>query len=276
MGVSRLFATTVAMAALMPVAGEAADIVPGQPVSAQVSPPPADGWLVTLKGSLEAGPRWLGADTYRMYPFPGISIRRAGTTAGFSAPDDGIGIALFDNQMFRIGPVARLQFERKARGELAGLRHIDWAIEPGIFAEFWPAQWFRTRIEVRRGFNGHRGIVADLAADWVQQAGAFTTAIGPRIGFGNSRFTNTYFGVTPLEALANGSVTPYRASGGVHYAGLAGSIAYRWTPALSTTVYGSYQRLVGDAARSPIVRNLGSRDQFTVGLSVSYTFALGQ
>ena len=53
------------------------------------------------------------------------------------------------------------------------------------------------------------------------------------------------------------------------------SATYQWNDQWATTVRGAYDRLVGSAADSPITRNLGSRDQFTVGASASYSFQLG-
>jgi molecular chaperone DnaK (HSP70) len=34
------------------------------------------------------------------------------------------------------------------------------------------------------------------------------------------------------------------------------------------------ERLVGDAAKSPIVRQFGSRDQLSAGIGLSYTFTV--
>ena len=38
--------------------------------------------------------------------------------------------------------------------------------------------------------------------------------------------------------------------------------------------YARYERLIGDAAKSPIVRRFGSRDQLSAGLGLSYTFTI--
>jgi outer membrane protein len=44
------------------------------------------------------------------------------------------------------------------------------------------------------------------------------------------------------------------------------------TPQWGIYVYGKYERLVDDASRSPIVRRYGSRNQWSGGLSLTYTF----
>jgi outer membrane protein len=38
--------------------------------------------------------------------------------------------------------------------------------------------------------------------------------------------------------------------------------------------FARYERLVGDAAKSPIVRDFGSRDQLSAGIGLNYTFTI--
>jgi outer membrane protein len=38
--------------------------------------------------------------------------------------------------------------------------------------------------------------------------------------------------------------------------------------------YARYARLVGDAAKSPIVRQFGSRNQLSGGIGLNYTFVI--
>jgi outer membrane scaffolding protein for murein synthesis (MipA/OmpV family) len=235
------------------------------------------GWIVTLKANLRAAPRYPGADELSFYGFPSVSFRRAGTPERFSAPDDGVSFSFLDDSAFRVGVVGRFQGGRYLQDnrELFGLRKVDWAVEPGIFVEYWPVEFLRARAEIRRGFGGHEGFVADLGLDWVQRFGAFTTSLGPRVALGDNEFTRTYFGVTPLEAALNGQVTAYRPSGGITSVGALAGVTYEWSPAWSTTAYVSYRRLVGDAADSPIVKQFGSENQYSLGLTVSYSFNTG-
>jgi outer membrane scaffolding protein for murein synthesis (MipA/OmpV family) len=102
----------------------------------------------------------------------------------------------------------------------------------------------------------------------------WTLAVGPRLGLASRDYMNTYFSVTPAEAAANGRVTPFQADGGIRNVGVAASAKYKWSEAWSTTVFAGYNRLLGDAGDSPIPRVLGSRDQFGVGFTLAYTFAM--
>ena len=56
---------------------------------------------------------------------------------------------------------------------------------PVVFVEYWPVEFLRARAEMRRGFNGHEGFVADFGLDLVQSFGALTVSVGPRLALGD-------------------------------------------------------------------------------------------
>ncbi|MBZ6077182.1 MipA/OmpV family protein [Microvirga puerhi] len=237
-----------------------------------------EGWIVTLKGNLRVGPTYPGADKYSVIGYPSLSFRRAGTPERFSAPDDGLSFSFLEDSAIRVGVVGRFQGGRYLSDDrrLFGLDKINWAVEPGVFVEYWPLAFLRARAELRHGVNGHHGFVADLGLDLVQTFGALTFSVGPRLGLGDSSFTQTYFGVTPLEAALNGQVTPYRPSGGLTSVGATAGVTYSWSDQWSTTAFVTYKRLVSDAADSPIVKRFGSENQLGFGLTASYSFATGR
>ena len=240
-------------------------------------PTKPDGWVVTLKGNARIGPSYPGADDMDFVAFPSVSFRRAGTPVRYSAPDDGLSFSFVEQSSLTIGVVGRYQGGRYLASDrrLFGLEKIDWAIEPGVFMEYWPVEFLRARGEIRHGINGHDGFVADFGLDVVQRYGAFTLSVGPRLALGDSSFARTYFGVTPYEAALNGRVTAYRPSGGITSVGVTSGLTYDWSDQWSTTGYVSYKRLVGDAADSPIVKRFGSENQVGLGLTVSYSFDSG-
>ena len=57
--------------------------------------------------------------------------------------------------------------------------------------------------------------------------------------------------------------------------GAAAGYIKQLTPRWGIYSYARYDRLVGDAAASPIVRRFGSRDQISGGLALTYTFGRG-
>lgn len=234
-------------------------------------------WIVTISGNGVAQPRFPGARDYTAFGYPSVEIRKAGEPVRFSAPDDGISFTLFESPNFRFGPVARFQAGRYLsddRRRLFGLRKVEWSVEPGAFVEFWPTQFLRARVELRHGVHGHDGFVGSLGADFIQPLGALTLSIGPRFQYGDEAFNSRYFSVSPVEATLNGRVSPYSAGGGFNTVGALAAATYTVNEQWAVTGYGGYNRLVGDAGRSPIVRSLGTPNQFTFGAKVSYSFSM--
>ena len=234
-----------------------------------------DAWLVTVRGKLIGSPLYPGARDLGVLAYPTLGIRRPGTPASFVSPDDNVSLALFDNGWLKAGPVGKFISARTASDypELRGFRKVNWSLEAGGFVELWPTEHLRTRLEVRHGLNGYSGVVADLGADWVQPAGRWTFSGGPRLTLAGDHFMNTYFTVTPDAAALNGRVSAFRAQGGLEAAGVTGAVTYQWTPAWATTAFVRYDRLIGDAGRSPLATTLGSRDQVTLGAILAYTFS---
>ncbi|MDQ8730232.1 MipA/OmpV family protein [Bradyrhizobium sp. LHD-71] len=239
-----------------------------------LSGPASSEWLVTVGAWTYAQPEFEGSNDLTFGASPIINIRRRGEREWLSLPNDHGGPTLFSTANFRFGPSFNFVRERDDDDALRGLGSVDWALEVGAFAEFWPADFFRTRVEVRRGFNGHEGFVADLSADAVWRlAPAWTLTAGPRLSVADGEYMSTYFSVSPFQSITSG-LARYDAKGGFKSAGVGSSLTYQWTPAVATTAFVEYERLLGDAAKSPIVEDRGSPDQLTVGMGVKYTFSV--
>ena len=116
-------------------AAQAADLFSPEPIQS------SQGWIVTVKGNLRVGPSYPGSDEYSFIGYPSLSFRRPGTVERYSAPDDGLSFSFLDESVFRIGVVGRFLGGRYLQDnrELYGLEKVDWAIEPGVFVEYWPA-----------------------------------------------------------------------------------------------------------------------------------------
>ena len=66
----------------------------------------------------------------------------------------------------------------------------------------------------------------------------------------------------------------YRPDGGLHAVALTSGLSYQFSPQFGMFGFGRYERLVSDAAKSPIIREFGSRNQLPGGLGLSYTFTV--
>ena len=275
---ARLFPLAALALASGLVPASAADV----PARAQAPAAPAEksplapDWLVTVQFGPGMAAVYPGAAAYRPIPVPGLAVRRSDEPERFSAPDDGFGAPILDTSGFRLGPVANVLLPRwRTHAELTGLRRLKAAVEAGVYAEYYPVEPVRLRAELRQGFFGHHGLVASIGADFVKRAGDFLFSAGPRVNLGSTNYAKAYFGVTPDQALLNGRVPAFRATGGVTSAGFLSTARYDFSPVWNATAYGGLQRLTGSPAASPIPNYLGSRNQYSAGLLFARTFTIG-
>lgn len=235
----------------------------------------AEGWIVTVGGRIAAYPPYEGAGHDVFVPSPMLSIKRADSPDRFEPPDGGSSLALIANRYVVAGPLIRFRLRRGDTDKLTGLDRIGWAAEPGAFVELWPTNWLRGRIEARRGIVGHQGWVGDAAADVVYTGKRWSASIGPRVGYGDSTYFDTYFGVTPAEAARSPFIdTPYEPGAGRRYVGLEAAVAHHLSRHWVTTFDVGYHRLAQGAAHSPIVEVAGSPNDVSAALSLTYSFAL--
>lgn len=266
-----------ALFALLPGIAGATDLPVAAPAAA------APDWIVTVGLEGLVGPAWPGAPASEMRfgGVPLVSIRHAGTAPEFFAPRDGFGFDLIDFGQFKLGPVGKLVWDRRASdyAALNGLGDVDYAVQLGGFAEYWPIPQLRLRGELRRGFGGETGVTGDLFVDGVGQFGALTLSGGPRVTFQSDAAVSPYFSITPAQSagstIAGLPMLPvYEAHGGLYSYGAGTQARYFWTPQWSTLAFLEYERLTGDAANSPLVTERGSPDQVTMGLGLTYSFTM--
>lgn len=101
-------------------------------------------------------------------------------------------------------------------------------------------------------------------------------SVGASADYVGRGYGRTYFSVTPAQALASG-LRPYAVTGSgfrrLNFQAFAlqslGGDLRRGFGIGGGVLYG---RLLGDYADSPVVRDVGDRDQWSVALGVSYTF----
>ncbi len=219
-------------------------------------------------------PEFVGADSTEVAPLWRINVARGSKPFKFSAPDYSFGIPLVSSGGFSVGPAANIASGRKNSDLDAPVGKVKTTIEAGAFASYQLSDSLYLRAEALKGLGGHKGIVGTIGADQIWRDGdRYVFSIGPRVLFADSRYERAYFGVSPEVALASG-LPAYRPSGGIRGVAAASSISYQFDPRWGLFGYGRYERLVGDAAKSPIIRELGSRNQLSGGLGLSYTFTM--
>src|SRR3984893_12859095 len=248
--------------------------LPAPPVTLPFLPSPSGLWTVTLGAEAQMPPDLEGAKHNLLSPSPIVSIHRAGSSERFRSPRDSSGIALIDYNGFRAGPVGKYRAARTASSyaELNGLGDVKLAVELGGFAEYFPVDWFRARVELRRGFGGETGVTADFSADAiVPLSDRFSLSGGPRFTWESTNATAPYFNIAAEQSLASG-LPRFDAKGGPHSVGAGSQLHYQFDPQWEAHSYVEYSRLLGDAGVSPLVTQLGSKNQVSFGVGASYSF----
>jgi outer membrane protein len=261
-----------ATAALIANGASAADIPSAPPPSQPIAVAPARPYDIILEigAGAQARPAYEGAKDYQFDPtgfatlhylwMPGFGELKSGRKA----------------EGFFIGPSFRYVSKRDSNDhpELFGLNNISAAFELGAKVGY-DFNWVRPWVAVRYGFGGYSGLVGETGVNFVFRPTELTEfTVGPRASFASSEYMQTYLGVTPAEAALSKTMWAYSPSGGFKGVGFDATARYQYTPEWAVVGELIYERLVGDAANSPIVQVGGDANQFTGKLGLSYKFGM--
>jgi MipA family protein len=219
-------------------------------------------------------PHYVGADDTDVSPLFHVNIARGTHEFSFGAPDDSPSIVVISAGEFSVGPAANLENRREASDVGAPVDTIRRTIEVGGFAQYEWRDSFRVRAELLKGINGHEGVLGTIGADKIWRDGdRYVISLGPRVLFSDGRYQRAYFGVSPAVSLASG-LPVYRPRSGIYAVAAATGITYALNDRWGMFGFARYERLVRDPARSPIVREFGSRNQLSGGIGLNYTFTI--
>lgn len=243
------------------------------------------GWSVSIGAAAVLNPAWQGSRQMALSFFPDLRVAYADIV--FASVPDGVGINLLRRDGWRAGPLVKIRFGRDedgkgspfqltgASGALRGLGDVGVAGEAGGFVEkrFGPGEAWRARAEVRQGFGGHQGAVADVSLARSGRSRTLAWSLGPRATFATADFTRTYFGIDATQAQGSG-LRPYRPSGGLVSFGIGGNVVRPLGRSGAITVFGGVDYLGDGPGRSPLIRERGRRTQTTIGVGYGYRFRL--
>jgi outer membrane protein len=221
-------------------------------------------------------PSYPGADGHSLRPLVDVSIARGSKPFDFEAPDESFGPSLIEEGGLEIGPAVNFEGSRTASDVGAALDKVDFTVEAGAFVQYAFSPKFRIRTELRRGLGGHDGWVGLAGADFVARDGdKWLFSVGPRATWSDGSYNRAYFGVNAAESVRTG-LPFYRPGSGIQALGGTAGFLAQIDKRFGIYTYAKYDRLVGDAADSPVVRGFGSRDQVSGGVALTYTFGGGR
>lgn len=233
------------------------------------------GWTVDIGAGGLATPDYEGSDDYegRALPYIGFSWR----DRAFFNPVQGLGYNVIRNDGLRVGVLVRPRFGRDADDNpaLRGFGDIDTAVEAGLTVEKRLGAGWTLGGRVTHDVSGvHEGTVGLLGLSRTQKTPLGLLIVGGELRGVDGNYNQTYFGVTPQQAL-NAGRSPYRAGGGLQSAGVNALLFTPLGKQSGLLTFVGYDRILGDAADSPLVRVSGSPDQFKAGVFYAWRFSGG-
>ncbi len=232
-------------------------------------------WIVEFGGYGVLEPLYEGSKHYIVGFKPQIDIWQAGSKQWLSFPNDATGYALYETSNFRAGPAGTLTLQSPYHGEDIDIRLGKAAadLSGGAFAEYYPLDHIRTRVEVLQGIAGNPGLAANFSADYIWRPRQdWTVTFGPRVQIANAEYASNYF--STQNARITGNFVPFSSEGGVLSYGTELTGKYDLNRQVSTKFFFDFNQLAGDAADNPRVSLRGASDQFVAGVGASYKFAV--
>jgi outer membrane scaffolding protein for murein synthesis (MipA/OmpV family) len=285
----------IALGLALETAAVAQVVAPGVPTSTQGARvrKPKD-WQLTVGIAPVYAPAWQGSRDMALSIFPDLRINYKDSVF-FSIPD-GLGWNAVNQDGWKIGPLFKFRFRRQEDNggspflvsggseALRGMGDVDFAGEPGAFAQYsFAGNKARVRAEVRQGFGGHEGTVADTSIGWGDKIGQPLTtnfwlySASVRATFASSDYTNAYFGVNAQQAAATG-LGQFRTGSGLVSSGVNASLTKpfgKYGQFGALTLFTGYDRLGNVVNDSTLMQERGKRDQFSVGLAYGLKFGFG-
>lgn len=187
----------------------------------------------------------------------------------------------FADPHWQIGPALNYRLGRRDAGDPAvkAVHEVDDAWEVGLSLG-WRVQdpansrnSFRVGLDVLQDVSSaHGGFVADLTAVYRQEVmGRLDLGILAGVTYASGDYMDEYFGVSANDSVASG-LAQFSANGGIRDLRLMPLAVLHFDEHWQLGASAGWQRLIGDAADSPIVRDRGDENQFFASMTMAYTW----
>lgn len=188
---------------------------------------------------------------------------------------------LLESSTWQLGPALNVRGGRHDAEDaaVARLDEIDTTVEGGLLASYTYTNINGLPYRLRLGAvvladlgDRYSGTNTSLFASlWLPASSAILLGTGIAASMVSSSFNQTYYGVNAAGSAVSG-LPIYTPDGGLRQWSVWQAVVLRLNKewAIGGGVF--YQRLVNDAADSPIVKQHGDRNQWTFGTGIAYTW----
>ena len=217
-------------------------------------------------------PKYKGSNQYEVSGFPFIDIKYK--KIFFLNFREGLGINILHAPNFRVGTAFNFYGSRDENDStyLQGFQDIDAGLDAGVFGSISFGK-FSAKLKFRQDIsNNHEGhLISGRLVYKAIKSRKLITNFNIKTTYANDNYMKTYFGVTTSQASSSG-FKEFNANGGIKDMGAGTSLIYPFNKYWSFITIANYTRLLNDAANSPLVENVGSKNQLWLGLGVAYRF----
>lgn len=188
-------------------------------------------------------------------------------------------INLINSPNWQFGPMLSFRFGREDVDDdvVDLLPDVDNTWEAGVFGSYTylNTQGIPWRVRVGGGVLWDVGNVYDgynafgWASLWVPLSRQVFFGLGGGASYGDDKFMQTYYGVTPAGSAASG-LPVYTAGSGMKNWYVWPALIWQFDKNWAAGVGAFYQRLINDATDSPVVSQRGTANQLTGGVGIGY------
>ena len=280
MRVTRVLTTgAVMIGACLSIGGHPVLAQPAESPGAPLETGPSQTTHYTVGVGVGVAPDYEGSDDYQAVPLWNLRVDNLYDPNTFVQV---IGPRLRSNFLpdphWRLGLDGQFIKERNDVHDNAvdDLKSVDPSVMLGIiggydfFAD--PRQDLALEIEARQDVangNGFLGTMRALYSTQLSQSWRLNTTIEGT--WASSDYMDAYFSINANDAARSG-LDQYNADAGFKDVAFGATVTYLFNEHWSVSGLGTYTRLVGDAADSPVVKDQGDENQFFAGTLVNYRF----
>ena len=193
-------------------------------------------------------------------------------------------VNVLNHPFLRLGSVGEFRFGRNDTFDvddkvLKKMSEIENTWEAGGFAgvEFIDKENPRNRVSASVTFlsdvgNVYKGYNISLNARiWREVLQMMDVSVGVGATYADDNFMDTYFSVSEIDSEKTG-LNIFKAKSGIKDVNVSPAVVVHLSKDWHVGVGMLYKRLLADAKDSPLVKTVGSPDQFLVGLGLAYSW----
>ncbi len=239
----------------------------------------SNSWDVIVATGTFISPQFVGSKQYRVLPLPFIRASKGNYFIQTEGP--GLTANILNHSRIKLGPSLRFRSERDGdvkNSILKQFKTINSSVEVGGFLSYSipvgpPGTNITTKIktmfdlgDAHNGYTINSSITLNKVLNRRTRIGITFSA-----NFGDQNYNNTYYGLSAYNKKISGYLL-YEAGSGFNDIGSSVNVTYSLKNNWGLIGIFGYKKLIGPAKTSPIIQNIGTRNQFLSSIGVSYRF----